>query len=347
MRCTSLRTVGYYDDGKTICWSPKKYSKEFATFQLPCGKCISCRLENARQTAVRCVHEASMYEKNSFITLTYSEENLKSPKLVYRDFQLFVKKLRSQLYDNELKKIFPNARTQREARELARTLQRSTRVSLQEKISVPVFVAGEYGDRKKRPHWHAIIFNWRPDDIQHSYTNDRGDKVFTSRTLETLWPLGKSELGSVTLESAGYCARYAAKKLAHGKDGEHDYNPISRRSSKHAIGKKWIEKNWRDVFTYGQLKIEHRGEIITCGIPRYYEKWLKKHNLSEWERYVTQVKPKIQKEAQEKEERITKEEKLADLKRSGLKGLAVKHHQARAKILASKFNQLLKNQKDF
>jgi len=38
--------------------------------QIPCGQCIGCRLERSRQWAIRCVHEASLWEKNSFITLT-------------------------------------------------------------------------------------------------------------------------------------------------------------------------------------------------------------------------------------------------------------------------------------
>jgi len=45
-----------------------------ATLALPCGRCIGCRLERARQWSVRVMHEASLYEENCFVTLTYSEE---------------------------------------------------------------------------------------------------------------------------------------------------------------------------------------------------------------------------------------------------------------------------------
>lgn len=44
--------------------------------KLPCGQCIGCRLERSRQWAMRCVHEASLYEKNCFITLTYDDSHL-------------------------------------------------------------------------------------------------------------------------------------------------------------------------------------------------------------------------------------------------------------------------------
>ena len=55
-----------------------------------------------------------------------------------------------------------------------------------EKIRISVFVTGEYGDKQKRPHWHALIFNWRPQDATYLYSNDRGDQVFTSNTRHTL-----------------------------------------------------------------------------------------------------------------------------------------------------------------
>jgi len=273
MRCTSPKTVGFCPDGKTLSWSPKSYSKEFATFQLPCGKCISCRLESARQTAIRCVHEASMYPKNCFITLTYDNENILNSRLNYRDFQLFVKRLREDI--------------------------RNSALSESEK-KIGVFVAGEYGDKTKRPHWHAIIFNWEPSDKKPKYKNDRGDQVYSSELLTNLWGKGITELGSVTFESAGYCARYAAKKLTHGKDGEHDFNPISKRSSKHAIGKKWIEKYWKDVFSHGYIVLRN-GK--TCGIPRYYEKWFQKHMPDHWAYYVTEVKSKNISKAIEQEKR--------------------------------------------
>lgn len=252
MPCTDPRTVGFKADGKTLSWSQKQYSKEFATFQLPCGQCLECRLAYARQWAVRCVHEAQMHEKNAFITLTYSDEKLKSPKLIYRDFQLFMKKLR--FLHNE---------------------------------PIGVFVTGEYGEKTKRPHWHCITFNYAPPDGVLLRTTDRGDDVFTSAQLDKLWGHGLAEFGSVTIDSAGYCARYAAKKLVHGKDGEHEFEPISKKSSKYAIGKRWLEQYWPDVFLQGHIVLADGSK---APIPRYYEKWLKDNRPDDWLCYVRRIK---------------------------------------------------------
>lgn len=264
MRCTSPRSVGFRSDGKTLCWSPKKASKEYANFQLPCGKCLECRLDYARQWAIRCVHEAQMHEKNSFITLTYADEHLSSPKLVYSDFQKFMKRLR---------------RTQNDP--------------------IGVYPKGEYGEQNKRPHWHAILFGWEPADKEPHRKNKRGDQIWSSRQMGNLWPMGFSELGSVTFESAGYCARYAAKKLVHGKDKDHEYHPIGRPSSKHAIGKKWLEAFWPDVFLRGKLVLRDGQEST---IPRYYEKWFKQQHPDAWLYYVTHVKTPIVRRAQQKSE---------------------------------------------
>lgn len=304
MRCTSPRTVGFKDDGKTLCWSPRNFNKEFATFQLPCGKCIECRLDYARQWAVRCVHEAQMHEKNCFITLTYSDDKLVSPKLQYSDFQRFMKRLRKTQND-----------------------------------PIGMFVTGEYGELTKRPHWHAIIFNWLPADAKPLRRTERGDQVYSSDQLTKLWGYGIAEFGSVTFESAGYCARYAAKKLVHGKDDEHDYKPISKKSSKHAIGKKWLEKYYRtDVFTHGKIVLRDGSE---CSIPRYYEKWLKQNHPGFWESYILGKKAEIIRLA---ESRAVEEQKeyISELHRRRNLGKSnpLTKNQIKKKIQKQKFEML-------
>lgn len=255
MRCTFPISAGFRADG-SITFSAKEWHKEQDSFKVPCGKCLQCRLDQAREKAIRCVHEAKMHEKNSFITLTYDDEHLESPRLIYSHWQDFMKKLRHE------------------------TL---------EKLSY--LVTGEYGEKNKRPHWHAIIFGWCPSDGKPDSVSNRGDQTFTSATLDSLWQKGRSNFGEVTFESAGYCARYAAKKLVHGKDSEHDFHPISRMSSGRAIGRSWLEKYyWSDCFAHGEINLP--GGRGKCSIPRYYERWLQKHHPHLWLRYVTEAKAK-------------------------------------------------------
>ena len=70
-------------------------------FNLPCGKCIGCRMNYARSWALRCQLEALSYKDNCFITLTFNNEELHNRtnpwSVDVKDFQLFMKKLRKDL----------------------------------------------------------------------------------------------------------------------------------------------------------------------------------------------------------------------------------------------------------
>lgn len=158
------------------------------SFQLPCGRCIGCRMEKARQWGIRCVHEAKLWPSSYFVTLTYSDEFLPpGGSLCLRDVQLFMKRLRKYC--------------------------KSTKDN-----PVRFFLGGEYGDENKRPHYHALLFNVRFDDLRRIGKNARGEDLFTSDALSGLWSvdgrtMGHVSLGAVTFDSAVYCAKYALKKV--------------------------------------------------------------------------------------------------------------------------------------
>jgi len=194
-----------------------------------------------------------MHDKNVFVTFTYADENLIDPKLNYEDFQNFMKRLRDRLHQQPISYI----------------------------------VAGEYGSKTKRPHWHAILFGYEPDDKKNHYLTPAGHQVSTSESLSEIWGLGHAELGTVTLESASYCARYALKELEHGDRAE-EFEPIFKPSTRPAIGRRWLEKYADDVFNFGRLHLAS-GDIVE--IPRYYKKWCEEHRPDLWSRYVTKILP--------------------------------------------------------
>lgn len=198
-----------------------------APMQIPCGQCIGCRLERSRQWALRCVHEASLYPHNCFITLTYSDEFLPADmSLNKRHFQLFMKKLRKRFGSG-----------------------------------IRFFHCGEYGERFGRPHYHACIFNFDfPDKKLWKISN--GDlRLYTSESLSELWGFGFCTIGDCTFESAAYVARYVLKKVTGDRADEHytyidegtgeffnrlpEYTTMSRRPG---IGRRWFDKFVSDVF---------------------------------------------------------------------------------------------------
>lgn len=308
MRCISPLPAGFDRDGN-ITHSSKKHHPEMEGFSLPCRRCLPCRLNIAREKAVRCVHEAQMYEDNIFLTLTYDDQHLESTELIYSHFQSFMKDLRAHVGHS------PESR-------------------------IGVMVTGEYGELNKRPHWHAILFNYSPLDKKKLYETKLGEQVYSSEFLETLWGRGKIEFGSVNIDSAGYVARYAAKKLVHGKDQEHNFHPIHKTSSKNAIGKKWIEKYYEQTFAHGYVTID--GNKLP--IPRYYVDWLKKHRFNAYLDYVTGTRERNIKLAIEKQR---KEE--TDFLNFSLNGQGFLYPESRARVkltvLQSKFKKLMEHLK--
>lgn len=254
-----------------------------------------------------------MHSGNIFLTLTYDEQHLLSPKLQYMDFQLFIKSLREKVTRNV---------TTKEARD---------------ELYIPYMVTGEYGEKNKRPHWHTLLFNYYPKDARHKYTTDLKETVFTSETIDALWKKGNSEFGSVTMDSAGYVARYAAKKLVHGKDQEHDYHPIHKTSSRRAIGRSWIEKYHPHVFNHGFIVLPN-GSITK--VPRYYLDWAKKHKPEIWKDYVTGKQQEIIEGAEKKQRKIEIEYHSRCMSRKFGAGLPQTLKKIELQILNQKFKNL-------
>ena len=169
----------------------------YDVINLPCGQCIGCRLERSRQWATRCVHEASLHERNCFLTLTYDDEHIRwSPftgeqTLYKRDLQLFMKRLRKYV----------------------------------EPIKVRFFACGEYGDSSNRPHYHVILFGYDFPDKRLYKLGNNGYPYYISDLLNKLWTHGYCMLAAVSFDSCAYVARYVTKKLT-GEAGKSKYEGI-------------------------------------------------------------------------------------------------------------------------
>lgn len=220
---------------------------------MPCGTCTGCLLERSRQWAIRCMHEASLYDRNCFLTLTYSQEHLPAGGSLDRDaFPLFMKRLRKEISDGKPVRAVDKVR---------------------------YYHCGEYGESTGRPHYHALLFNFDFSD-KTPWSVRKGMDTWRSAGLERLWPFGQSELGSVTFESAAYVARYVMKKHFGANAWMHyqtveletgqvsnvvpPYTTMSRRPG---IGKPWLEKFMADVYPDDGVVV--RGRLMKP--PRYYD----------------------------------------------------------------------------
>lgn len=232
--------------------------------KLPCGRCTGCKLEHARQWAVRCNNEAQMHPENCWLTLTYDREHLPIDYSVHpRVMQLFFKRLRKFIYPRQVR----------------------------------FYLGAEYGDLNYRPHYHVILFNYDFNDKIFYEKTPRGDYLYTSPTLNKLWPNGLATIGAVTFESAGYTARYSTKKITGPKASDHylrqhpdhgficrvrpEFSLMSRGNNSGdpvwggGIGAGWIKKYKTDV--YPSDTIVSNGRLARP--PRFYDQQLTEEEL--------------------------------------------------------------------
>jgi len=142
------------------------------------------------------------------------------------------------------------------------------------------FHCGEYGDQNLRPHYHACMFNVSFGD-RIVYKNDNGFTVYSSPTLEKLWPYGFSTVAELNFQTAAYTAGYCLKKVTGARAADHylrsDSDGVAvwvkpeyvTMSLKPGIGAKWYEKFSKDVFPSDEVPVPGKG--IVRKVPRYYE----------------------------------------------------------------------------
>lgn len=146
---------------------------------VPCGYCMGCRIMRKEEWAIRCMHEARMHDRNSFLTLTYAPEHLPEwATLVKEHHQLFMKRLREKLGRK-----------------------------------VRFFMCGEYGEKGERPHYHYVLFGEDFSDDRFPVKETKNGILYQSPTLDQAWGLGHAWIGDVSWQSAKYVAGYCVKKI--------------------------------------------------------------------------------------------------------------------------------------
>lgn len=233
---------------RKLVFSASKSYQGARAITVPCGQCLGCLLDRSREWAVRAVHEASQHEHNYFVTLTYDDEHLPADRSVsLRELQLFKKRLRN----NE--------------------------------GAFRYLSCGEYGDTTLRPHYHTILFGLPLSDLRPWSKSNSGEMLYRSATIEKHWTHGIAYIGHVTMQSAGYVARYSIKK-SQGKHQPDRYRRTAidpttgevrewhvdpeflAMSKKPGLGAGWFEKYKADAFPSDFLVVD--GKRVP--VPRFY-----------------------------------------------------------------------------
>lgn len=216
--------------------------------EIPCGRCVGCRMRRASDWELRCVHESQLHEWNCFVTLTYGRDKLPAHgSLEHRDFQLFMKRVRKR-------------------------------------AAARFFMCGEYGPNTGRPHYHACLFGLDFRDRVLKGTSKSGMSFYESAVLSSLWPHGFATVQDFSRETAGYTARYIMSKVlgddekAESERRERyeyvdsdgvvcmrrpEYTAMSLRPG---IGADWFRRYGGDIFPGDFAILEGSKRVV----PKYY-----------------------------------------------------------------------------
>lgn len=277
---------------------------EYPAYDVPCGKCQLCRVETRYSKALRIMLEAESYPGSTyFLTLTYNNENLGNLDLEHRDWAQFMKNFRQKFC--QVKFCEYPRKTRRQYRGRSLTFKKVKQV-----------MCGEYGDDFGRKHFHGIIFNHVFHDMVATGTfSKKGNAIFTSPSLESVWKKGHVQVEKITFDLALYVGSYVTDNLddvdvnlGHEKD---QYGRFG-----HGIGESWIRQWWRDVLIKGQVNTLERDYPV----PRYFYK-----KIFDWypEEYMRYREKNLLRSIKKKYESI--EKGYGPLSRAKAKGRIMKH----------------------
>jgi hypothetical protein len=168
-----------------LCSNP--YIKD--TIPHGCGQCLGCRVNKRRAWTNRILLESMCHESSAFVTLTYDEGHL--PKDYSLDPKHVTKWQKNLRYHSGLDLRF--------------------------------FSVGEYGEKTKRPHYHAAVFG-----LPGCASQNLKCPCSACETLRASWKKGHVFNGTLTKDSASYIAGYVTKKMTD-KDPQQKYENLIKK----------------------------------------------------------------------------------------------------------------------
>jgi len=196
---------------------------------LPCGKCPPCKKRRTSGWSFRLIKEGERSISALFITLTYDTQYVPITKngfmnLDLQDLQKFFKRLRKRTNEK-----------------------------------IKYYAVGEYGSKKKRPHYHIILFNSNKEHIIDSWTINNK-------------PIGSVYIGDVSSASIGYTLKYMCKEskipMHQNDDRKKEFSVMSKGLGKNYMTKQMIQWHKNDLLNRMYVPIEDGKKIA---MPRYFK----------------------------------------------------------------------------
>lgn len=225
-----------------MCYSPISIKvKDESRISVPCGKCPECLQKKRSEWTFRLLTELNICNSAHFITLTYDDDNLpnfdiRTNTFIDRggfnyegnpDVAHYLEKKEAQLFIKRLRK-------------------ENDKVS---KEQLRYFFVGEYGDKTRRPHYHAIFFNLKKNVVDN---------------IEKIWKYGFVHVGEVNQSSIHYVTKYMLKH-------QEEKNTFSLCSKRPFIGHSYLTPSIKRYHKkHNDMKVQFM-DSTKIGMPRIYK----------------------------------------------------------------------------
>jgi len=209
-----------------------------AKIPVPCGKCPDCLQRRAAEWCFRIEQQDKVSDTSCFITLTYNTDYVPiSPKGF-----MSLDKVAFPVFIRALRKLLPRP------------------------SKLKYYAVGEYGSLRRRPHYHAILFNL--PDIVWSQDMD-GNDIGYSGLADACWKFGVIDIRRCNPDTIGYTCKYLHKGKtvpAHPNDDRvKEFSLMSK-----GLGANYLSK---DVIRYHSQRPD-AVYVVSNGykkaMPRYY-----------------------------------------------------------------------------
>lgn len=295
---------------------PKPDNRGGLIYNIPinCGKCLNCKKNRVNQWSFRLMKELEVSTSSYFITLTYDTVNIpitnngfmtlkKKPEPVkqrnkdYKDQSLqgFIKRLR--YYEGNLNHV---TRIEYEQ-------TKKSGIDITKQKPLKYYAAGEYGTKRKRPHYHIILFNLKDEE-----------------SIYKAWTSGSVHIDEVNNNTIDYTLKYIMKANGGYKfkafDGEKEFSLMSK-----GLGDSYLTKK---QISFYKKNLEHNYVFHPKGYkvptPKYYRD--KIYSDNEKDKQIAIIKQKI-------DEKESKFEAVCDIYGFNPEQIKQKGKEARAILL--------------
>lgn len=258
--------------GKQLKYEDLMYNPKIML--IPCGQCIGCRIRQREDWTTRIELEARDYPKEEvwFITLTYDDDHV--PGMIVKTGEI-MRKVQYAWKPGEKRPDSVQILLYEDIQKFLKRLRKAYRGKLR------YFVAGEYGEQTARPHYHMILYGWKPTDLENLYKIHHNG-YYSSKWLSDIWGMGQIQIAQAVPETYRYVAGYVTKKMYEidGKKANAYYElgqtkPFACMSLKPGLGDHYYQEHKTEIWKQGYIQCTNGKH---AQIPRYYEKQMEAEN---------------------------------------------------------------------